>query len=183
MSRSIVVIALAALLSAAPSVSAQNRQEVPEGRQVQSLPRQTLNGPRFGFTTFTGDVARLRQNAGKSTIMAQFGWQFETQIVSTKTGGQALMEWLFLVGGMEQDDFSAGLAWLAGYRLEGGLEFGVGPNFSWNKNSEDLTTSMVVAVGATMPAAGGDILIPVNVAVSFAEGGPRITTLAGWIIG
>lgn len=180
MSRSSLVIALAALLAIAPAVSAQ---EVPEDRQVQHLPRQTLNGPRFGFTTFTGDVAQMRQDAGKSTMMAQFGWQFETQIVSTKTGGQALMEWLFLVGGMEQDDFSAGLAWLAGYRLEGGLEFGVGPNFSWNKNSEDLTTSMVVALGAAIPAAGGDILIPVNVAVSFAEGGPRVTTLAGWIVG
>ena len=180
MSRSTLVMALAALLAIAPAVSAQG---VPEDRQVQRLPRQTLNGPRFGFTTFTGDVAQMRQDAGKSTMMAQFGWQFETQIVSTKTGGQALMEWLFLVGGMEQDDFSAGLAWLAGYRLEGGLEFGVGPNFSWNKNSEALTTSMVVALGAAIPAAGGDILIPVNVAVSFAEGGPRVTTLAGWIVG
>ena len=183
MSRSALVIALAALLVGAPAVSAQSRPTVPESRQVQRLPRQSLNGPRFGFTTFTGDVARMRHDADMSTIMAQFGWQFETQIVSTKTGGQALMEWLFLVGGMEQDDFSAGLAWLAGYRLEGGLEFGVGPNFSWNKNSEDLTTSMVVALGAAIPAAGGDILIPVNVAVSFAEGGPRVTTLAGWIVG
>ena len=183
MSRSTLVIALAALLVGAPAVFAQARPIVPESRQVQRLPRQSLNGPRFGFTTFTGDVARARQDADMSTIMAQFGWQFETQIVSTKTGGQALMEWLLLVGGMEQDDFSAGLAWIAGYRLEGGLEFGVGPNFSWNKNSEDLTTSMVAALGATIPAAGGDILIPVNVAVAFAEGGPRITTLAGWIIG
>jgi len=181
MSRSALVIAVAALLTAAPAIHAQ--EAIPEDRVVRHLPRQSLNGPRFGFTTFTGDVARLRQDAGKSTIMSQFGWQFETQIVATQSGGQALMEWLFLVGGMEQDDFSAGLAWLAGYRLEGGLELGVGPNFSWNKNSEDLTTSMVVAGGATIPAGGGDILVPVNVAVAFAEGGPRITTLVGWIVG
>ena len=182
MSRSALIIALAAMLVGAPAVSAQDTG-VPDDRQVSRLPRQSLNGPRFGFTTFTGDVARYRQDIGKSTIMSQFGWQFETQIVATQSGGQALMEWLFLVGGMEQDDFSAGVAWLAGYRLEGGLEIGVGPNFSWNKNSEDLTTSMVAAMGATIPAGGGDILIPVNVAVAFADGGPRITTLVGWIIG
>jgi hypothetical protein len=183
MTRSTLLIAVAALLATTPAVSAQRSPPVPEDRQVQRLPRQQLSGPRFGFTTFTGDVARMRQDLGKSTIMAQFGWQFETQIMSTETGGQALMEWLLLVGGMEQDDLSTGLAWIAGYRLESGLEFGVGPNFSWNRNSEDLTTSMVAALGASIPAAGGDILIPVNVAVAFAEGGPRITTLAGWIIG
>lgn len=178
----LVLAALATLTVSAPT-AAQNRPQVPEDRQVRTLPRQSLNGPRFGFTTFTGDVARARQDAGKSTIMSQFGWQFETQIIATQTGSQALMEWLFLVGGVEQDDFSAGLAWMAGYRLESGLELGMGPNFSWNKNTEDLTTSMVVAGGATLPAGGGDILIPVNVAVAFADGGPRITTLAGWIIG
>jgi hypothetical protein len=46
---------------------------------------------------------------------------------------------------------------------------------------DDPTTSMVIAAGATLPF--GELYIPLNLAVAFAEGGPRITTLLGWIIG
>ena len=40
------------------------------------------------------------------------------------------MEWVLLVGGVEQDEFNTSLGWLTGYRLAGGMELGVGPNFS-----------------------------------------------------
>ena len=50
---------------------------------AKRLPREKLSGPRFGFTTFTGDVADLRDRAGLESIMTQFGWQWETKIVST----------------------------------------------------------------------------------------------------
>jgi hypothetical protein len=50
-----------------------------------------------------------------------------------------------------------------------------------NKDSDDVTTSMIVAVGATMPF--GELYVPANIAIAFAEGGPSITTLLGWIIG
>ena len=74
------------------------RGERPESVSARPLPRRHLSGPRFGFTTFTGDIADKRQSIGKEAIMSQFGWQFETQIVSTTDGNQALMEWVFLVG-------------------------------------------------------------------------------------
>lgn len=161
-------------------VSAQ--EPIPESMQARTLPRQHLSGPRFGFTAFTGDVASFRQASGKQPIMSQFGWQFETQIVSTTSGNQALMEWVVLVGGVEQDEMNLSLSWLAGYRLPNGLEFGVGPNVSVRKEAlDDATTSMVVAMGATLPF--GELYVPANLAVAFAEGGPRITTLLGWIIG
>jgi hypothetical protein len=74
------------------------------------------------------------------------------------------------------------LSWLAGYRLPNGLEFGAGPNVSVRKDGWDHpTTSMVIAAGATLPF--GELYVPLNLAVAFAEGGPRITTLLGWIIG
>ena len=44
-----------------------------------------------------------------------------------------------------------------------------------------IATSMVMAMGATLPF--GELYVPANLAVAFAEGGPRITTLLGWIIG
>ena len=155
--------------------------QVPIDQQVRKLPRQHLSGPRFGFTVFTGETADLRDLAGLEPIMTQFGWQFETQIVSMESGNQALMEWVFLIGGVEQDEFNASLGWLTGYRLENGVEFGVGPNISYSKDSEDTTSSMIVAAGATLPF--GDLYVPVNMAVSMAKGGPRMTALLGWIIG
>jgi hypothetical protein len=181
MSRAALLIAAAILLGGAP-LSAQNATpDVPSDQQAMRLPRQSLSGPRFGFTTFTGETADLRDMADLEPLMSQFGWQFETQIVSMTGGAKALMEFLVLVGGVEQDDFTLSGAFITGYRLPSGVEFGVGPNLSWNKTSEETTTSMVVAAGATMPF--GDLYVPLNVAVAFADGGPRITTLLGWIIG
>jgi hypothetical protein len=171
------------MLAAVSAPAAHGQTDtIPTELRARQLPRQHLSGPRFGFTTFTGDVARLRQAIGKESIMSQFGWQFETQVVSTRTGNQALMEWVMLVGGVEQDEFNVSVSWLAGYRLPNGLEFGAGPNVSVRKDAwDDPTTSMIIAGGATLPF--GELYVPVNLAVGFAEGGPRITTLIGWIIG
>lgn len=164
------------------SASAQQADPVlPESMQAKKLPRQKLNGPRFGFTVFTGDVAEYRQAQGLEPIMSQFGWQFETQMVSTTEGNQALMEWLLLLGGLEQDETSLSIAWLAGYRLANGLELGVGPNFNANFKESMTNTSMVLAAGATLPF--GELYVPVNFAVSLSDGGPRITSLLGWIVG
>lgn len=182
MFRSTTAIAIGALLFAATADSAVAQTEpIPESMRARTLPRQHLSGPRFGFTAFTGDVARARNAAGKEAIMSQFGWQFEEQIVSTSDGSQALMEWVVLVGGVEQDELNLGLAWLAGYRLTNGVEFGVGPHVGVRKEGGDPTTSMVVAGGATLPF--GEMYVPINLAVAFANGGPRITTLMGWIVG
>ena len=182
MTRHPITLAIAALMTAVSTIPATAQVEpIPESMRVKQLPRQHLSGPRFGFTTFTGDVARLRNSVGKEAIMSQFGWQFETQIVSGQSGNQALMEWVVLVGGVEQDELNLSLSWLAGYRLPNGVELGVGPNVSVRKEGGDPTTSMVIAGGVTLPF--GELYVPLNLAVAFAEGGPRLTTLVGWIIG
>lgn len=181
MSTKVAILTAAALALTGTSLTAQVDPEIPIELQAKTLPRQSLNGPRFGFTTFTGDVASARQAAGLQPVMTQFGWQFETQIVSLTGGTQALMEWVVLAGGVESDYPSLSLAWLAGYRLANGLELGVGPNISVARGQDEATTSMVIAAGATMPF--GDLYVPLNVAVAVAEGGPRITTLLGWIVG
>lgn len=36
--------------------------------------RIKLSGPRFGVTTFSGDVAEFRRSVGESIMMTQFGW-------------------------------------------------------------------------------------------------------------
>lgn len=182
MYRAITILALVVGLNGAGTTPVTAQVDtIPSEMRARRLPRQQLAGPRFGFTTFTGEVADQRRLIGKEPIMSQFGWQFETQIVSTRTGNQALMEWVVLVGGVEQDELNLSLGWLAGYRLPNGLEFGVGPNVSVRKEGGDPTTSMLIAGGATLPF--GELYVPLNLAVAFAKGGPRITTLIGWIVG
>jgi hypothetical protein len=181
MYRSIGTLALVAMAMCTPraAMSQQVDPNAPATPAV-SVVRQKLSGPRFGFTVFTGDVADLRARVDKEPLITQFGWQFETQIKASESGNQALLEWIFLVGGVEQDELNFSAAWLAGYRVRGGLEVGAGPSLAISKDNTQLRTSMVVATGATAPL--GDIKIPVHLAVALAEGGPRITTLVGWII-
>lgn len=179
MKRTMTILALAAiaLLPAPTTAQIDSADEGSEPRLV----RNKLSGPRFGFTAFTGAVADQRRSADLETIMSQFGWQFETQILSQESGNQALLEWLILVGGVESDEFNLSGSFLTGYRLANGLEFGVGPSISYNPDSETHTSSMVVAGGTTVPF--GDLFIPLNLAVAIADGGPRFTTLIGWVIG
>ena len=178
MSRMIFTLLFVALASSANVTTAQAQDT--SGSARPAITQRKLSGPRFGFTVFTGDVADQRDQADLEPIMTQFGWQWETQLLSTETGSQALMEWVLLVGGMEQSEFNVSLGWLAGYRLENGVEFGVGPNFSWSEASRQTTSSMVFAAGATLPF--GQMFIPINFAVSAAKGGPRMTALIGWIV-
>jgi hypothetical protein len=182
MSRIFMIAASAALFLGAGTLQAQERPEVPEEYRVKKLPSQSLSGPRFGFTAFTGQTADNRDAIGLEPIMSQFGWQFERQLVSTSNGAQALLEWVLLVGGVEQGEFNGSMSFLAGLRTRDGFEFGAGPNFNYNPDNPDqLTQSMIVAVGATVPM--GDFYVPVNVAMGLAEGGPRINVLLGWIVG
>lgn len=144
------------------------------------LPRRSMNGPRVGLTMFTGEVATQRDQADLAPLISQFGWQFERQIVSLEGGNQALLEFIGLVGGVESDYPTVSGAVLAGYRLANGFELGFGPNISYTNQTDDITTSAVVAVGATLPF--GDISVPLNTAFAFAQGGPRITFMTGWVL-
>ena len=161
----------------------------PAAAQTTSLPSAStrppqvlkLSGPRFGVTAFTGDVATARQSIDKSAFMTQFGWQAETQILATDRGDQALIEWVGLLGGVEQGEMNLSGALIAGYRLANGFELGAGPNISYGSEAGNVTTSMLLAAGVTVPM--GQLRVPFNVAVALAEGGPRITTLVGWVIG
>lgn len=173
-------IAMLALTLSAGSVAAQSPAVSRDTVTVRSVDRDKLSGPRFGFTVFTGDVAKLRQQIDREPLMTQFGWQFETQISPSGAESKALMEWVFLVGGVEQDELNLSLSWLAGWRTRDGIELGAGPAVSINKDNTKPSTSMIIAVGVA-PTVGG-IQIPVHFAVALAKGGPRLTTLVGWKI-
>jgi hypothetical protein len=175
----LVATALLAALSAAPATA--QSWSMPSAGSTEPVEVLKLSGPRFGVTTFTGDVADARRSIDKSAFMTQFGWQAETQILATDTGDQALIEWVGLLGGVEQGEMNLSGALIAGYRLASGFELGAGPNISYGSEAGNVTTSMLLAAGVTVPM--GQLRVPLNVAVALAEGGPRITTLVGWVVG
>src|SRR5262245_52354932 len=168
MIRRLMVLALSAATLAAPRFTAAQTISAEAAGDAPNVVRRSLSGPRFGFTVFTGQVAELRSHAGLEPIMSQFGWQFEKRLVSTDTGTEALIEWVVLVGGVEQAELNVTGSWLAGIRSASGLEVGAGPAVSANKDSGKLNTSMIVAAGATPPF--GSIRLPVHFAVAMSKG-------------
>jgi hypothetical protein len=102
MSRLTIASLFVAMAMGSGAASAQIAEpERPEAQRVRRLPRQHLAGPRFGFTVFTGDVADGRDQMDLDPLMTQFGWQWETQLISQNSGNQVLMEWVLLMGGVE----------------------------------------------------------------------------------
>ena len=86
----------------------------------------TYRGPRFGLTLVTGDVP----NEISSPLISQFGWQEEIRVFGDENQAIGLMEFIGLVGGMEQGYLLPSLTTAIGYRKPNGFEAGFGPNLS-----------------------------------------------------
>jgi hypothetical protein len=134
-----------------------------------------LSGPRFGVTSLSdAAVEKLETERGLEVrpLISQFGWQFEKQFYSKSGGLTAVNEWIFLVGGLEQDVVIPSVSWIVGLRTPEGLEFGVGPNVT------PAGTALVLAAGITFRS--GVLNVPVNFAVVPSSNGTRVSMLAGF---
>jgi hypothetical protein len=120
-----------------------------------SIPAQAeaseLSGPRIGITALTPGSS---SNFVGSNHLIQYGWQLETKF-SDGDGLNGLVEWVFLVGGMEQGYFLPSISSLVGLRQESGFEFGAGPNLSISG------IGFVTAVGYNFKS--GAMNLPVNI--------------------
>lgn len=101
-----------------------------------------LNGPRMGFTMFTGTLAnQLEQPEHQGgfdavPVMFQFGYQFEKQYINSGNF-QALFEFIPLITGLDQGLFIPSLTIMNGLRSnKSGWEFAFGPTVSLTKQSE-----------------------------------------------
>lgn len=133
-----------------------------------------LSGPRVGFTVlFPGkDADLLKQDLGMSPVFTQFGWQFEHQYFALDNGMAGLVEFVGLVGGLEQGKFLPSGSLLIGVRGAKGGEFAFGPNLS-------LTgAGFVFAAGHTFKE--GNLNFPVNFAVVPSTNGFRFSLLLGF---
>lgn len=94
-----------------------------------------LNGPRSGFTVFTGETAEIltspKEYGGYNAvpIMFQFGYQFEKQYLN-EGNYQALFEFLPTITGFNQNIFIPSLTIMNGFRENKyGWEIAFGPTF------------------------------------------------------
>ncbi|HIK66714.1 MAG TPA: hypothetical protein EYF95_01950 [Flavobacteriales bacterium] len=127
-----------------------------------------LSGPRVGATIVTaGSASDFIQNDlmspgddgwgnSSTALITQYGWQLETRFIESEEIS-GLVEWVFLVGGMERGLFLPSVSSLFGMRAKGGFEGALGPNLS-------LTgVGMVLAVGYTFKT--GNLNVPINLSI------------------
>ncbi len=147
-------------------------QETPV--QSKIITPMQLSGPRVGITTvFPGKTAdALKDDLGMTPTFTQFGWQFEHQYFALDNGVAGLVEFVGLIGGLEQGKFLPSGSLLIGVRGANGAEFAFGPNLS-------LTgAGFVFAAGHTYKM--GALNFPVNLAVVPSTNGLRMSLLFGF---
>lgn len=103
--------------------------------------RLKLDGPRIGIAYISGDMGkRLKDPISDGgydalPVMSQFGYQFETQYLSAGNF-QALLEYVLMFSGMEQQLFIPSFTFMNGFRSNSlGIEFAFGPSISLRKSA------------------------------------------------
>jgi hypothetical protein len=137
------------------------------GLLTASAQIQKLSGPRIGVTFITAgstadfihegfDFDEDTQEHGSTgpAFTTQYGWQWESRFADGGGDVVGIVEWIALVGGMEQGLFLPSISSVIGARTANGLEFGVGPNLSLSG------IGMLFAVGHNFKS--GSLNIPVN---------------------
>ena len=130
-------------------------------------PSKRYGGPRVGFTylgagTSRGKIAEAFNRGDITPWISQFGWQFETRIFTLDDGACGLVEFVPMIGGLEQGLFLPSASAILGFRTRSGVELGVGPNISLSG------VGLVMAAGASFKI--GKVTFPINVVFS-----PNIT--------
>ena len=134
-----------------------------ENKDSSEFTPETLekySGPRFGFTYITeGTSSEYLTSRGKNPVVTQFGWQFEQRMFTTPNGISGILEFIPLVGGIEQGLFLPSANFLIGLRggTKKSFEFAFGPNLSLSG------LGMVFAGGTSFRS--GKVNFPVNIAI------------------
>ncbi|WP_426060414.1 hypothetical protein [Hymenobacter sp. B1770] len=133
-----------------------------------------LDGPRIGFTVLSPGVVDKARDRGTelNPFLTQFGWQFESRLFRLPNGLSGLVEFVPLIGGLEQGKFIPSISGLVGIRGAKGFEFGMGPNLT------PLGANIVLAMGTSIQSNG--INFPINLAVVPGSDGVRFSLLVGF---
>lgn len=152
------------------------------------LNRKKLNGPRMGFAYFDG----LRGNRLQSDnpggydmypVMSQFGYQFETQYLSSGDL-EALLEVLPMIGGLEQNRIIPSITIMNGFRFrKSGFEFGFGPNISLNSFAKGYTTDNGKTFNLERDYIGDAANKPKMIEAIDSRGDVKLTSNWVWAVG
>ena len=128
---------------------------------------EKLAGPRIGATLITAgpmadfihegfefDDDEYKHGSTGSAFITQYGWQWESRFADGGGSITGIVEWIALVGGMEQGKFLPSVSSVIGVRTAKGLEVGVGPNLSLSG------IGMVFGIGHNFKS--GNLNLPVN---------------------
>jgi hypothetical protein len=130
--------------------------------------RKSFGGPRIGLTYISpGTSADFIINDGKKPFISQFGWQFEGRLFTINNGMSGIIEFVPLIGGVEQGMFLPSASFLIGLRSGGKkpFEFALGPNFSVAadyKQERVGSVGLVIALGTSFKS--DNINFPINIA-------------------
>ncbi len=153
MRRTIAIILLSLALGA-KGVLAQGPEPI----------QRSMEGPRLGLT----------YASGLNRLMTQFGWHSEQEVFPAGRGSAFVLEEVLLVGGFEHHAFLPSATLLMGIRTRGGFELGIGPNLS------PSGSALTVGIGQSFNYGG--VSLPINLAVTGAQGSVRTTFLIGYAI-
>lgn len=133
-----------------------------------------LSGPRFGVTYLAADAyTKLRDwTEDVNPVTTQFGWQVETRFFTLPSGTVGMVEWVFLIGGMDQNLFLPSASCLVGIRNARGMELGFGPNLS--------ISGVAFAFAAGVTLRSSHVNFPINLAFVPSKNGGRIGLLFGF---
>jgi hypothetical protein len=132
---------------------------IDKSQPAATMERIRYSGPRIGVTVIgDGTTLDYLEDRGKTGVISQFGWQLETRIFTLSDGTSGLVEYVGLVGGMEQGLFLPSLSVLFGMRSgKKGLEAAAGPNLSLSG------LGVAFAVGGSFKTK--EIYFPINLAI------------------
>jgi hypothetical protein len=141
---------------------------------------RNLGGPRLGITLVEpgSALAAKLQEHRIGTLLSQFGWHFEYQVVPDGGGPSFVIQLIPLVAGVEYGTLIPSGTLAMGVRFPEGYEFGMGPNVL--VSDQGLTTALVMSVGKSYNYGG--VSIPLNLVLTTNPDGLRFSFVFGYAI-
>lgn len=171
-----IMLVVSCIMASIHTLHAQSR----EVKEEISFAERNLGGPRLGITVTPGNSALVRKlkDKGIGTMISQFGWHFEYQVIPEGGGPSFVIQGIPFVGGVEYGTLIPSATLAMGVRLPSGIEFGMGPNALITPTG--VSTSLVLALGKSFNYGG--VSIPLNLAVATNKDGNRISFVFGYAI-
>jgi len=158
-------------------VSAQSKS--PDASVV--FGERNLGGPRLGFTYVPGNgkLAQSLRSKQIGTLLSQFGWQFEYQVIPNEQGASFVIQFLPLIAGVEHGTLIPSGTLTFGVRLQNGIEFGLGPGLMVNAGRV-ANTELNLSIGKSFNYGG--VSIPLNLMFATSPDGGRFAIIFGYAI-